>query len=817
MQQLQYNYTPGAVSSMSPANNPWAGAAGSASRLGQRTDESQQRTGSAFAGDDGTPARSRPKRMSLVDTSRHGDVRFSAMERLAATLERKGASAASLFRKLDTDKNGSLTWFEFVEALRELNCGLTETEELEICQTVDEDKNGTIMYNEFVHALGLKGGYSTQNNTYRPSAPEDVGAYGLAPRCAADAVLEKIASKTFCKSKTIAKVFRSFDKDGNGMLSMDEVRLGLQNIGVNLDEDELEILGEMFDPNGTGEIYYRDFAFRLGAAPTAGKTFQPIVPEDVSKYRFTVTHGKHSLLGQIAQSVELRATNVRKVFRQLDRDGNGQLDMNELRIGLRHLGFDLNDEQFAQIVRLVDVDGDGQITLQEFQSRITNTMEQGNYTFTPTPQTQATRQKYGMTMLRKDDLLWKVASKVEAKRKHLTSVFRSFDKDHDGEINYTEFREGLTQLEIYLTDEEFYELIKKIDRSGDGFITYKEFATTMGATRNDSEVMDAPVTIGGFDVSGGGGGGGAGGFGEISSAGALRRQELLARQAESRERMQSGQHIESFPRGHVLHSIQAACRSRGKCLWRVFKYHDHDEDGRLTMAQLQWAIRDVGVDLPERDLAELFMRFAGDDGKLEYTSITNIVQPEMPSPMRATPAATSRPATAGRGDSTPGRASMEGLKYRRQSEMTTPGRAAVRPASEYTNDYLIAAGTVLDHATPGNPNPQVSAPLPVTPAELDVDSGVSTHQTKCDVLYRVAMHVDSKSLSTAQVLKAFRRHDHDNDGHLTTEQVRLGISDLGLALTSQQAELLTKRFSPSVVHFVRLVDLRRLAAAVRSV
>ena len=160
---------------------------------------------------------------------------------------------------------------------------------------------------------------------------------------------------------------------------------------------------------------------------------------------------------------------------------------------------------------------------------------------------------------------------------------------------------------------------------------------------------------------------------------------------------------------------------------------------------------------------------------------------------------------------------MEGLKYRRQSEMTTPGRAAVRPASEYTNDYLIAAGTVLDHATPGNPNPQVSAPLPVTPAELDVDSGVSTHQTKCDVLYRVAMHVDSKSLSTAQVLKAFRRHDHDNDGHLTTEQVRSGISDLGLALTSQQAELLTKRFSPSVVHFVRLVDLRRLAAAVRSV
>lgn len=279
MQQLQSDYTPGALKSATTFNNPWRGAAGSASRLsivsGMSNTPSQDLSSAS-----GSRGRGQVRRMSLVDTSRHGDIRFSAMERLAATLERKGRSAAHLFRKLDTDKSGSLTWMEFVEALRELNCGLTESEELEICQSVDEDKNGTILYNEFVHALGLKAGYDTQNNTYKPSCPDDVQDYSLGlAKDADESVIEKIAKKTFCKSKTIAKVFRSFDKDGNGLLSLDEIKQGLQNIGVNLTEEEMDHLQNMFDPNETGEIYYRDFAFRLGAAPSAGTNFQPIVPE----------------------------------------------------------------------------------------------------------------------------------------------------------------------------------------------------------------------------------------------------------------------------------------------------------------------------------------------------------------------------------------------------------------------------------------------------------------------------------------------------------------------------------------------------------
>ena len=741
--------------------------------------------------------------MSLVDTSRSGDVRFTAMERLAATLERKGRSAASLFRRLDLDKSGALSWMEFVHALRELNCGLTETEELEICQLVDEDKNGTILYNEFVHALGLKGGYATMNNTYKPSVldADQAKRLGLG-QGAEDSIIDEIAKKVFFKSKTIAKVFRSFDKDGNGLLSIKEIEKGLCDLGVSLEPGDLDKLSEYFDPNGTGSIYYRDFAFRLGSSSSGGDQagFKPIVPEDVHKYRFTVTHGKHSLLGQIAQSVELRSTNVRKVFRQLDRDGSGTLDMHELRIGLRHLGFDLDDAQFEQIWHLVDVDGDGQVTLQEFQSRITATMEQGNYTFEPSKQTPEMRMKYGLTMLRKSDLLWKVASKVEAKRKHLTQVFRSFDVDGDGEISYSEFRAGLAKLEVHLTDDEFYELIRKIDTDGDGFITYKEFAITMGSSQNSAATNDT----------------------EMSDRDSARKTfDLIESQKAAKERIKSGTVLESFPKGHVVHAIASSLKAKGRSFRRICSVHDADGDGKLTLQELRFAVRDAGIDLPNDFLTELFLRFGGDqgDGLMPYSVLADLLQPSGANSTAAAEASISRPlsstttprATRTSEFTTPGFETNPSVGRL----LTTPGRAKARESDEYGDAYLLAAGTdpSCAFATPGLPAPQVACPLPPTLADMDVDEGRSTMQTKCDVLWKVCMHVTSRKLSTSHVLRVLRRFDHDKDGHLSTDQVQCAISELGLQLSTAETTSFVRRFSPEVVHFVRLVDFRRLAAA----
>jgi hypothetical protein len=53
------------------------------------------------------------------------------------------------------------------------------------------------------------------------------------------------------------------------------------------------------------------------------------------------------------------ASSIRKVFSSLDNDGNGVLDSDEFRTGLRRLGCDLEMNVLERVMHLFDKDGDG--------------------------------------------------------------------------------------------------------------------------------------------------------------------------------------------------------------------------------------------------------------------------------------------------------------------------------------------------------------------------------------------------------------------------------------------------------------------------
>jgi Ca2+-binding EF-hand superfamily protein len=57
------------------------------------------------------------------------------------------------------------------------------------------------------------------------------------------------------------KIFKQFDTDGNGELSMDELRLGITK-SLKIDdfcEDDLAMMMDRFDKNGDGSITYEEF------------------------------------------------------------------------------------------------------------------------------------------------------------------------------------------------------------------------------------------------------------------------------------------------------------------------------------------------------------------------------------------------------------------------------------------------------------------------------------------------------------------------------------------------------------------------------
>jgi calmodulin len=57
---------------------------------------------------------------------------------------------------------------------------------------------------------------------------------------------------------------------------------------------------------------------------------------------------------------------IRAQFRNLDKDGNGNISATEIREVLTKLGDKLTDEEIDEMIRDVDTDGDGEINFEEF-------------------------------------------------------------------------------------------------------------------------------------------------------------------------------------------------------------------------------------------------------------------------------------------------------------------------------------------------------------------------------------------------------------------------------------------------------------------
>ena len=63
------------------------------------------------------------------------------------------------------------------------------------------------------------------------------------------------------KSNTKA-VFAAFDEDGGGTIDKEEFRKGLQKIGVQMSESEIDLVWPFFDMDGSGDISLKEFMVR---------------------------------------------------------------------------------------------------------------------------------------------------------------------------------------------------------------------------------------------------------------------------------------------------------------------------------------------------------------------------------------------------------------------------------------------------------------------------------------------------------------------------------------------------------------------------
>jgi calcium-dependent protein kinase len=144
-----------------------------------------------------------------------------------------------------------------------------------------------------------------------------------------------IASQLLSKQERdgLAKVFKAFDKNGDGKLSIQEVKEGyLEHYGKVMSDEEVETMFNSVDTDRSGFIDYSEFVV---AAMNES---------------------------QLTSNDKLQAA-----FKMFDKDGSGIISADEIKEVLGFGGSNqLSKDAIDAIVKQVDENGDGEISYEEF-------------------------------------------------------------------------------------------------------------------------------------------------------------------------------------------------------------------------------------------------------------------------------------------------------------------------------------------------------------------------------------------------------------------------------------------------------------------
>ncbi|KAL5039421.1 hypothetical protein RTP6_006584 [Batrachochytrium dendrobatidis] len=137
---------------------------------------------------------------------------------------------------------------------------------------------------------------------------------------------------------------------------------------------------------------------------------------------------------------------IREAFDLFDTDGSGTIDVKELKVAMRALGFEPKKEEVKKMVQDIDKSGSGIIDFNEFLELMTAKMAE------------------------KDS------------KEEILKAFKLFDDDETGKISFKNLKRVAKELGENLTDEELQEMIDEADRDGDGEINEEDFLRIMKKT-----------------------------------------------------------------------------------------------------------------------------------------------------------------------------------------------------------------------------------------------------------------------------------------------------------------------------------------------
>ena len=146
----------------------------------------------------------------------------------------------------------------------------------------------------------------------------------------------------------VSRPFEYYDKDGTGTITRDQFRLGLEKLGVGIDNNEVSVLLAKLEVEGDGmEIDYKAFCELIGSSNIDMTKLQ----EKVSKALYTTTNS---------------GVGFYDVFADVDTNGDGRVSRFRFRETLKRLCITLEEEEYRALMDKFDTESDGRVNYGSF-------------------------------------------------------------------------------------------------------------------------------------------------------------------------------------------------------------------------------------------------------------------------------------------------------------------------------------------------------------------------------------------------------------------------------------------------------------------
>ncbi|OMJ69796.1 hypothetical protein SteCoe_32381 [Stentor coeruleus] len=368
------------------------------------------------------------------------------LNRVNGRIKEKNLSIRDAFRAFDENKDGIISYAEFIKTFKIMELGISEIDIDKLYNFFDPERTGKIDYRVFcekIHPTSVR-------NERKESTPDG--------RPWEEAILDRVRQRIREKNLSVRKAFAAFDENADGMISPAEFVKTFKIMDIGLTEDEIVRLMGYFDPRKTGSINYRVFCDKIQDS-SSSRSFE--------ERKASMKPGwEEAIISQVRNRIKEKNLSLRQAFAAFDENSDGMVSANEFIKAFKAMELGLTDEEILNLMGYFDPRRTGTINYRIFCQKI----QEENM-----GSTRGHEDQRPVSGKWEEAILEQVRKRIREKGISIWQTFTVFDSNRDGLISGQEFVRTFRSMELGISENDINQLLRHFDPQLTNKINYKTF------------------------------------------------------------------------------------------------------------------------------------------------------------------------------------------------------------------------------------------------------------------------------------------------------------------------------------------------------